>query len=230
MKRFVGVVLLILLSMAFLSCTAGVLSPKGRWNPGDAEYDPTTDPVNTEDKVPFAPMNLTATAFSDTAIDLAWRDTSAHETGFRVHWKTGSGGTYAALPTDLAADAESYRCAGLAPSTEYWFKVTAFNSVGESDPSNEDHAVTQATPASAAKAMLTYGFASPAVSGVIDEGAKAISVTVPNGTNVTALVAVFTHTGAGVTVGGVAQVSGTTANNFTSPVPYLVTGAARPMR
>jgi len=48
---------------------------------------------------------------------------------------------------------------------------------------------------------------------------------VPSGTNVTSLAATFT-TSAGVSsvkVGAVSQVSGTTANNFTNPVTYVVT-------
>ena len=47
----------------------------------------------------------------------------------------------------------------------------------------------------------------------------------PYGTDVTALVATFTTTGTGVTVGAVAQTSGTTSNDFTSPVAYTVTAA-----
>ena len=47
----------------------------------------------------------------------------------------------------------------------------------------------------------------------------------PFGTNVTALVATFTTTGASVKVGSTVQISGTTANNFTAPVVYTVTAA-----
>jgi formylglycine-generating enzyme required for sulfatase activity len=50
-----------------------------------------------------------------------------------------------------------------------------------------------------------------------------ISATVPYGTDVTALVATFSTTGSSVTVGGTTQISGTTANDFTSPVTYTVT-------
>jgi len=49
-----------------------------------------------------------------------------------------------------------------------------------------------------------------------------ITVTVPYGTDVNALVATFTTTGTGLVVGSTAQTSGTTANNFTSPVTYTV--------
>ncbi|HXB95317.1 MAG TPA: serine hydrolase, partial [Puia sp.] len=51
-----------------------------------------------------------------------------------------------------------------------------------------------------------------------------ISLFLPPGTNTGALVATFTVSGnATVTVNGVAQTSGVTPNNFTSPVPYTVT-------
>jgi hypothetical protein len=51
-------------------------------------------------------------------------------------------------------------------------------------------------------------------------------VTLPSGTNVTALIANFTTTGVGVTIGAVTQTSGgAPANDFTSPVLYTVTAA-----
>lgn len=50
-----------------------------------------------------------------------------------------------------------------------------------------------------------------------------IAVTVPFGTPVTALIATFTTTGSSVAVGGTTQISGTTPNNFTGPVHYIVT-------
>ncbi|MBN1497416.1 MAG: hypothetical protein JXA07_11640, partial [Spirochaetes bacterium] len=50
-----------------------------------------------------------------------------------------------------------------------------------------------------------------------------ITVTLPWGTDVTELVAVFTTTGTGVTVDDFEQESGVTANDFTDPVVYRVT-------
>ena len=73
------------------------------------------------------------------------------------------------------------------------------------------------------KAITAFSFASVGAAGTVDEGAKTIAVTVPAGTNVSALVATFTTTGASVSVVGVAQVSGTTANNYANPVTYTVT-------
>ena len=74
-------------------------------------------------------------------------------------------------------------------------------------------------PPSANATLSSFSFASPAVNGEIDQGAGTVHVEVPAGTDVTTLVAVFAATGT-VTVGGVAQVSGETANDFSSPVEY----------
>jgi hypothetical protein len=57
----------------------------------------------------------------------------------------------------------------------------------------------------------------PNVIGTVNEAAKTIALTVPYGTNVTALVPTITHTGASVSPNtGVTQ-------NFTNPVIYTVT-------
>ena len=79
------------------------------------------------------------------------------------------------------------------------------------------------TAASSAKAITAFSLAG--VTGTIDETNKTIAVTMPFGTNVSALVATFTTTGTSVSVGATPQISGTTANNFTSPVVYTVTAA-----
>lgn len=74
---------------------------------------------------------------------------------------------------------------------------------------------------SSQKAISAYVLAG--VSATIDETAKTISVVVPALTDVSALAATFTTTGVTVKVGLVAQTSGVTLNNFSSPVVYTVT-------
>ncbi|MGB5218448.1 MAG: hypothetical protein WBN66_09115 [Smithella sp.] len=73
---------------------------------------------------------------------------------------------------------------------------------------------------SSAKAITAYSIAGS--NGTINETAKTIAVNVPFGTNVTSMVATFTTTGEKVEVGSTNQVSGTTINNFSSPVAYKV--------
>lgn len=62
------------------------------------------------------------------------------------------------------------------------------------------------------------------VRAVINETAKTVAVTVPHGTTVTALKAIFNISPlASVKVGNTEQVSGVTENDFTNPVSYVVT-------
>jgi hypothetical protein len=56
-------------------------------------------------------------------------------------------------------------------------------------------------------------------------GATTIDVTVPVGTNMTALIATFTITGSNVNIAGTSQVSGNTTNDFTSAKIYTVIAA-----
>lgn len=74
--------------------------------------------------------------------------------------------------------------------------------------------------------FLSFSFEGldPAVTGLINSMDKSVNATVPFGTDVTALVATFEVTeGATVKVGDTDQVSGTTANDFTSAVTYTLT-------
>ena len=84
---------------------------------------------------------------------------------------------------------------------------------------------------SSAKEMTSYKFEAATnavltsdVIGTVDSGAHTIALTVPYGTDTTALVATFElSTSASAKAGSTTQASGTTANDFTSPVTYTVT-------
>ncbi len=91
--------------------------------------------------------------------------------------------------------------------------------VTAADSTTQAYTVTVTVAPASSKAITAFNFSSPAVTGVIDEGLKTISLTVPYNTDVTALVPTITHTGASVAPNsGVAQ-------NFLSPVSYTVTAA-----
>jgi len=91
------------------------------------------------------------------------------------------------------------------------------------DGTTQAYLVTVTVAGNPAKALDAFSFASPPATGVINEAARTIALTVPSGTSLTALVASFHTTGASVAVAGTPQVSGVTANNFTNPVTYTVT-------
>ena len=79
---------------------------------------------------PAAPSDGNATALSPTQSRLSWRDNADNETGYEVE-RSNDGITYEA-PVPLAANATSFTEAGLNPSTQYWYRVTAFNNAGDS--------------------------------------------------------------------------------------------------
>jgi hypothetical protein len=91
----------------------------------------------------------------------------------------------------------------------------------EDGTTTQNWTVTVTEEASTATEMLTYSIAGQ-TSSTINSGS--INVVVPHGTNLSNLVATFTLSdGAIARVGGVLQLSGVTANDFASPVDYVVT-------
>jgi hypothetical protein len=82
--------------------------------------------------------------------------------------------------------------------------------------------VVTSTSLSSAKDILTFGFTNPQATGVIN--GTAISVTVPNGTDISTLVASFTVSPkATVSVKNIVQQSGKNVNDFTTIVSYVIT-------
>jgi len=90
--------------------------------------------------VPLAPSNLRAspTPYAPGA-QLYWNDNSDNEDGFYVYRKTT--GQYSKIAS-LDINSISYMDTGLNLDTYYWYKITAYNDGGESDPSNEDSVTT----------------------------------------------------------------------------------------
>ncbi len=77
-----------------------------------------------------APSSLTAIAVSMSRIDLSWQDNSTNETGFEVHRATtGASGAFT-LRASLAASTSAYSDTGLTASTQYCYKLRAFQTKG----------------------------------------------------------------------------------------------------
>ncbi|MEN6444618.1 MAG: FlgD immunoglobulin-like domain containing protein [Candidatus Cloacimonas sp.] len=118
--------------------------------------------------------------------------------------------------TSVSPTTYSYTDNSVSNGTQYTYKVMA-EYINGTDETTED--IILATPL----AITAFSFSSPSATGTIDHINKTIKVVVPNDTNVTNLVANFTAPGATVKVGTATQTSGTTANNFTNPVTYILT-------
>ena len=96
---------------------------------------------------PNAPSDLIATPISSSQINLSWQDNSSDEAGFKIERKTGSG-SYSQIAT-VGAGVTSYSNTGLTASTTYYYRVRAYNAVGNSDYSNEASATTLPPPPAA---------------------------------------------------------------------------------
>jgi hypothetical protein len=93
---------------------------------------------------PEAPSDLIATPMSSSQIDLTWQDNSGDETGFKIERKTGTG-SYSQIAT-VGAGVTSYSSSRLSASTEYCYRVRAYNRAGNSDYSDEASATTLPPP------------------------------------------------------------------------------------
>ncbi len=83
---------------------------------------------------PSAPVNLTATATSNSQINLSWTNTATNQTGFKIERST-DGVTFAPVTT-VAANVTTFSDTGLSPSTPYTYRVRATNAAGDSANSN----------------------------------------------------------------------------------------------
>ena len=97
---------------------------------------------------PGAPTSLTATANGSSQIDLSW--TAPSETGFAVisGYKIESspdGTSWTDLVANTGNTSTTYAHTGLLGATTRYYRVSAINSAGTSDPSNVDSATTDAT-------------------------------------------------------------------------------------
>lgn len=80
---------------------------------------------------PLAPTNLHKTSVTSNSISIAW-NASSGASGYKIYRSTDNMNFSQIGQTSFT----SYIDSGLSPSTTYYYKVTAFNTYGESDYSN----------------------------------------------------------------------------------------------
>jgi hypothetical protein len=90
---------------------------------------------------PNAPSNLVTTVMSSNRIDLSWTDNATNEGGFKIE-RSPNGTAFTQIGT-VGANVTGYTDSGLTPSTQYWYRVRAYNTIGDSTFSNVATATTQ---------------------------------------------------------------------------------------
>ncbi|GAB4296963.1 MAG: hypothetical protein Fur0025_34800 [Oscillatoriaceae cyanobacterium] len=91
--------------------------------------------TGSTDTIPIAPGDLLLTPVSGdlsgtVAINLAWSDNSNNETGFQIQ-RSPDNLTWQVIQT-TAADIATYTDTGLNPNTQYYYRISAINTAGNS--------------------------------------------------------------------------------------------------
>ena len=90
---------------------------------------------------PAAPTTLSATAASNSQINLAWADNSTNETGFKIERSTDN--LHFTQVATVGANVTTYKDTGLSAGTPYYYRVRATNSAGDSAYTTTATATTQ---------------------------------------------------------------------------------------
>ena len=101
--------------------------------------------LDEPDTLPIEPSALSALPISDSEIDLAWTDNSDNEGGFKID-RSPDGASWVEIAT-VGMDIIVYSDSSLDAETLYYYRVMAYNSVGDSAYSNTANATTEPTPA-----------------------------------------------------------------------------------
>jgi YVTN family beta-propeller protein len=107
-------------------------------------------------KTPSPPSNLKATRKGNYEISITWDDNSDDELGFWIIRKHYIYGAYSQIAI-LGEDATTYTESGLESTSNYYYRVAAFNHVGLSDFSDEAYEATGDDSSGCFIATAAYG-------------------------------------------------------------------------
>jgi alpha-tubulin suppressor-like RCC1 family protein len=126
-----------------------------RLTANDGEFSATDDAtitLNSTSTVPATPSSLSATGISSTQIQLSWTDQSSNESGFAIERGTTSSGPFTQIGS-VDVNVTSFTNSGLPASTTYFYRVRAYNSMGNSAYTSVASGTTNPTVTSVAGAV-----------------------------------------------------------------------------
>lgn len=132
-----------------------------------------------------APTGLTATPFSDTAVDLAWTDVSSVEQGYQVYYREGTSGPFLPGPS-TAPDVESARVEGLTPGVLYSFRVVGTYQ-SAAPPGRSSFPVVESVPSNIATASTRDAITSKSYASIVFGQPFSFTVTTSTGSPRTSL-------------------------------------------
>ena len=109
--------------------------------------------------VPAAPSGTNAVPLFSWAIQVGWNDNSNNESGFRVEFSLDNGSTWGSVPWSPGVNATGLNHSGRTPDQTVCYRVFAFNSFGNSAPSNIDCTAPPLAP----DQLVGVGVAGPAI-------------------------------------------------------------------
>jgi uncharacterized repeat protein (TIGR02543 family) len=134
--------------------------------------------IEVAKSLPNAPTALVATPVNCTTANLTWVENSSDETGFNILRSTD--GINYSLVQSVAANVTSYSFTNLSASTNYTFRVNAFNNFGTSTNAISNSITTVACPVNYTLSVTaTNGTVTPS-SGTYLQGTSVILTATPS--------------------------------------------------
>ncbi len=167
------------------------LSGKEQFNPGSTKPSPACSIPKPSDAgmiimtPPLAPANVTATAKSDSAIDLSWTNRSVNATGLIIERSIGTQNNFSIL-AKLGKNTTSYSDTNLNAGTQYYYRIRAYKDFGNGTTLYSDWVFADAITDFDVMVTVTGGDGSVSSNpSGISKCTSACSAVFPSGTSVT---------------------------------------------
>lgn len=95
---------------------------------------------------PAPATSLILSAPEPGTINLSWTDNAPDETGYHIYRSESFNGSYVQVGGDLPPNTASFSDSLLGANTRYYYKVSPYNEIGESEPATADKATLAGLP------------------------------------------------------------------------------------